>query len=82
MRITDIKITKLKDKKIKGIASVVFDNEFCVHEINILEGKNGLFITMPNKKVPNGEFQDYVHPINTETREKIQKAIIEEYKEM
>lgn len=59
--------------------SVTFDNEFVVHDIKVIEGQNGLFIAMPSRKTPDGEFKDIAHPINTETREKIQNAILDEY---
>ena len=61
------------------VASVTFDNEFAVHDIKVIESQNGLFIAMPSRKTPNGEFKDIAHPINPETREKIQKAILDAY---
>lgn len=63
----------------KAIVSVTFDNEFVVHDIKVIEGQNSLFIAMPSRKTPDGEFKDIAHPINTETREKIQNSIIEAY---
>mgnify|MGYP002597304105 CR=1 FL=1 len=66
------------DIGMKAVASVTFDNEFAVHDIKVIE-KDGLFIAMPSKKTPNGEFKDIAHPINAETREKIQAAILEAY---
>ena len=65
--------------KMKAIVSVTFDNEFVVHDIKVIEGQNGLFIAMPSRKTPDGEFKDIAHPINTETRERIQGAILEAY---
>lgn len=66
----------------KAIVSVTFDNEFVVHDIKVIEGKNGLFIAMPSRKTPNGEFKDITHPINTDTRQRIQDAILEEYQKV
>ena len=63
----------------KAVASITFDNEFAVHDIKVIESQNGLFIAMPSRKTPNGEFKDIAHPINPETREKIQNAILEAY---
>lgn len=63
----------------KAIVSVTFDNEFVVHDIKIIEGQNGLFIAMPSRKTPDGEFKDIAHPINTDTREKIQGSILDAY---
>ncbi len=63
----------------KAIVSVTFDDEFVVHDIKIIEGNNGLFIAMPSRKMPDGEFRDIAHPINSETRSKIQESILAEY---
>ena len=80
MTITDVRIRKIATEgKMKAIVSVTFDNEFVVHDIKIIEGQNGLFIAMPSRKTPDGEFKDIAHPINTDTREKIQVSILEAY---
>ena len=80
MTIIDVRIRKIAaEGKMKAIVSVTFDNEFVVHDIKIIEGQNGLFIAMPSRKTPDGEFKDIAHPINTETRERIQSAILEAY---
>lgn len=82
MTITDVRIRKIaSDGKMKAIVSITFDNEFVVHDIKVIEGQNGLFIAMPSRKTPDGEFKDIAHPINTDTREKIQKAILEAYEQ-
>lgn len=80
MEITDVRIRKIATEgKMKAIVSITFENEFVVHDIKVIEGQNGLFIAMPSRKTPDGEFKDIAHPINTDTREKIQTAILEEY---
>ena len=80
MEITDVRIRKTStDGKMKAIVSVTFDNEFVVHDIKVIEGQNGLFIAMPSRKTPDGEFKDIAHPINTTTREKIQTSILNAY---
>lgn len=82
MTITDVRIRKIAvEGKMKAIVSVTFDNEFVVHDIKIIEGQNGLFIAMPSRKTPDGEFKDIAHPINTDTRERIQKSILDAYEE-
>ena len=79
MQITDVRIRKITtDGKMKAIVSVTFDNEFVVHDIKVIEGQNGLF-AMPSRKTPDGEFKDIAHPINTDTREKIQGSILDAY---
>ena len=80
MTITDVRVRKIASEgNMKAIVSVTFDNEFVVHDIKVIEGQNGLFIAMPSRKTPDGEFKDIAHPINTETRERIQGAILEAY---
>ena len=80
MEITDVRIRKISnDGKMKAIVSVTFDNEFVVHDIKVIEGQNGLFIAMPSRKTPDGEFKDIAHPINTTTREKTQTSILNAY---
>lgn len=80
MTITDVRIRKISaEGKMKAIVSITFDNEFVVHDIKIIEGQNGLFIAMPSRKTPDGEFKDIAHPINTDTREKIQTSILKAY---
>lgn len=83
MNITDVRIRKIAaEGKMKAIVSVTFENQFVVHDIKVIEGQNGLFIAMPSRKTPDGEFKDIAHPINTETREQIQKAILNEYEKV
>ena len=80
MQITDVRLRKVNsENRMKAVASVTFDNEFAVHDIKVIESQNGLFIAMPSRKTPNGEFRDIAHPINAENREKIKKAILEAY---
>jgi stage V sporulation protein G len=80
MEITDIRIRKIETEgKMKAVVSVTFDNEFVVHDIKVIESQNGLFIAMPSRKTPDGEFRDIAHPINAGAREKLQTAILESY---
>lgn len=80
MKVTDVRVRKVAEEgKMKAIVSVTFDDEFVVHDIKIIEGQNGLFIAMPSRKMADGEFRDIAHPINSETRTKIQEEIFKEY---
>lgn len=82
MQITDVRVKKINSQnRMKAIASITIDEVFVIHDIKVIEIDKGLFIAMPSKKTPNGEFKDIAHPINTETREMIQNAIIEKYNE-
>lgn len=83
LEITDVRVRKVGgDGKMKAVASVTFNDDFVVHDIKIIEGQSGLFIAMPSRKTPDGEYRDIAHPINTETRAKLQGIILEQYVEV
>ena len=80
MEITDVRIRRVaKEGKMKAVVSVTFDDEFVIHDIKVIEGDKGLFIAMPSRRTATGEFRDIAHPINSETRDKIQSIVIEKY---
>ncbi|HHT65882.1 MAG: septation regulator SpoVG [Caldicoprobacterales bacterium] len=83
MTFTDVRIRKIgSEGKMRAVASVTFDNEFVVHDIKVIEGQSGLFIAMPSRKTPDGEYRDIAHPINSETRERLQNLVLEKYNEL
>lgn len=80
MQITDVRVRKItKEGKMKAVVSITLDNELVIHDIKVIEGDKGLFIAMPSKKAADGEYRDIAHPINSETRERIQSIILEKY---
>lgn len=80
MQITDVRVRKItKEGKMKAIVSITLDDEFVVHDIKVIEGEKGLFIAMPSKKATDGEYRDIAHPINSSTRETVQRIILAEY---
>ena len=80
MQITDIRIRRIaKEGKMKAVVSITFDNAFVVHDIKIIEGEKGLFIAMPSRKAADGEYRDIAHPINSETRDIVQNAVLQKY---
>ena len=82
MEITDVRVRRIaKDGKMKAVVSITIDNEFVVHDIKVIEGEKGLFIAMPSKKSANGEFRDIAHPINSETRARLESIILERYRQ-
>lgn len=82
MQITDVRVRKVaKEGKMKAVVSVAFDGEFVVHDIKVIEGEKGLFVAMPSRKSTDGEYRDIAHPINSETRDRIQKTILEKYEQ-
>ncbi len=82
MRITDVRVRKVaKEGKLKAVVSITLDDEFVVHDIKVIEGEKGLFIAMPSKKAADGEYRDIAHPINSSTRERIQRMILDKYEE-
>lgn len=80
MQITDVRVRKIaKEGKMKAVVSITLDDEFVVHDIKVIEGDKGLFIAMPSKKAADGEYRDIAHPINSVTREAIQRLILDSY---
>ncbi|MDO4267090.1 MAG: septation regulator SpoVG [Eubacteriales bacterium] len=80
MQITDVRVRRIeKEGKMKAIVSITMDNEFVIHDIKVIEGDNGMFIAMPSRKAADGEYRDIAHPINTATRERIQRMILDKY---
>lgn len=82
MNITDVRVRKINaEGKLKAIVSVTFDDAFVVHDIKIIEGNDKLFVAMPSRKTPEGEYRDIAHPINANTRELLHNKIITKYEE-
>ena len=79
MEITEVKVFPIHEEKLKAFVSIVFDHCFMVNDIKIIQGKDGLFISMPSRKKKNGEFKDVAHPLNNETRRMIEGKILAEY---
>ncbi|OAT82943.1 septation regulator SpoVG [Desulfotomaculum copahuensis] len=80
MVITDVRVRKvLAEGKMKAVVSVTLDDMFVIHDVKVVEGHNGLFVAMPSRKTPDGEFRDIAHPINTSARELIQNAVLQAY---
>ena len=84
MEITDIRVKRIQtesstESKMKAVVSVTFDDAFVVHDIKVIEGQDKLFTAMPSRKTQDGEFKDIAHPINRETRVKLEEAILAEY---
>ena len=83
MQITDVRVRKVtKEGKMRAVVSITIDYVFVVHDIKVIEGETGLFIAMPSRKASDGEYRDIAHPINSETRDKIQSLILEKYQEV
>jgi len=82
MEITDVRVRKIdKEGKMKAVVSITIDNEFVIHDIKVIEGEKGLFIAMPSRKSSDGEYRDIAHPINSDTRRKIQDLVLARYEE-
>lgn len=81
MNITDIRIRLVNNNndKLKAVASITIDDEIVVHDIKVINGKDGYFLSMPSRKTSEGEFKDIVHPIKTEVREALKEKILAEY---
>jgi len=81
MQITDVRLKKLdgEDGKVKAIASITFDNVFVVHGLRIIQGTENLFVVMPSKKTPSGEFKDIAHPLEQSMRDEIESKVLDAY---
>lgn len=80
MEITDIRIKKVASEgKMKAIASVTFDNAFAVHDVKVIEGPEKLFVAMPSRRTPDGEYRDIAHPINSDMRNMLESTVLAAY---
>ena len=79
MEITGVRIFLRNDEKLKGFATITFDDCFIIRDLKVINGNNGLFIAMPSRKRKDGTFRDVAHPLNNETRKKIEDRVLEEY---
>ena len=81
MQVTSVSVRKIEKEgsRMKGIASILLDDSFAVHDIRIIQGDNGLFIAMPSRKTATGGYRDIAHPINPDVRKMLEDAIITEY---
>jgi stage V sporulation protein G len=79
MQITEVKVFPVDEEKLRAFVSIVFDNCFMVNDIKVIQGKDGLFISMPSRKKRNGKFKDVAHPLNNETRKILENQILSEY---
>jgi stage V sporulation protein G len=81
VEVTDVRLRKVnKEGRMRAIASITIDSEFVVHDLRVIDGNNGLFVAMPSKRTPDGEFRDIAHPISPVSREKIEAAVLEVYR--
>mgnify|MGYP004704485657 CR=1 FL=1 len=80
MLITKVTLRPVAMNKVVAIASIVIDDCFVVHDLRVVNGDKGLFVAMPSRKLPNGDFRDICHPINTDSRTAIQQVVLEQFK--
>ena len=82
MKVTDVRLRKIQtDGRMKALVSITLDEAFVIHDLRVIEGNSGLFVAMPSKRTPDGEFRDIAHPINSDMRQEIQDAVIKVYDE-
>ncbi|MBU1702377.1 MAG: SpoVG family protein [Candidatus Eisenbacteria bacterium] len=82
MEITEIRITLRNDDKLKAFVTMTLNNCFVIRGMKIIKGSKGIFVAMPNRRKPDGTYQDLVHPINRGTRQEMEDQIIAKYLEM
>ena len=79
MEITEVKVFPVNEERLKAYVSITFDNCFVIRDLKIIHGTSGLFVAMPSKKRKDGQFKDIAHPLNSETRNMIEKAVFDAY---
>lgn len=79
MEITDVKIYPVRDQKVKAYVSIVLDECFIVRDLKVIDGDHKLFVAMPSKRMKDGSFRDTVHPLDPETRTRIENSVLEAY---
>ncbi|HEY5548064.1 MAG TPA: septation regulator SpoVG [Coriobacteriia bacterium] len=79
MEVTKVTLRPVAMNKVCAIASVVLDDQFVVHDLRVVNGEKGLFVAMPSRKLPNGDFRDICHPINAESRQRLQDSVLEQF---
>ena len=80
MEITDVRLRKVDTEgRMRAIASITLNDQFVIHDIRVIEGNDGLFVAMPSKRTPDGEFRDVAHPINSDARTTVQESILAAY---
>ncbi|MEE2776156.1 MAG: septation regulator SpoVG [Acidobacteriota bacterium] len=82
MEITEVKVFPIDEEKLRAFVSIVIDRCFMVNDIKIINGRDGLFISMPSRRKKNGDFKDVAHPLNNETRRGLEDRILAEYAEL
>ncbi len=80
MEITEVKVYPVNEDRLKAYATITIDNCFVIRDLKVILGHEGLFVAMPSKKRKDGQFRDIAHPLNQETREKIEKMVFDAYK--
>ena len=82
MKVTDVRLRKIQtDGIMKALVSITLDEAFVIHDLRVIEGNSGLFVAMPSKRTPDGEFRDIAHPLNSDMRQEIQDAVMKVYDE-
>lgn len=81
MEVTKVTLRPVAMNKVCAIASVVLDDAFVIHDLRVVNGEKGLFVAMPSRRLPNGEFRDICHPINADTRQMIQDRVLAQFEE-
>jgi stage V sporulation protein G len=83
MEITEVRVFPVQEERLKAYVTITLDNCFVVRDLKVISGNTGLFVAMPAKRRKDGTFKDIAHPLNSETRDRMEKTILAEYeKEM
>jgi stage V sporulation protein G len=79
MKITDTRVVLHDDEKLRAFVSITLDNSIVIRGLKVIRGNKGLFVAMPNRRRPDGSFQDIAHPIHPQARQWLEKIVLDEY---
>jgi stage V sporulation protein G len=79
MDITEVRVFPVDEEKLKAYVTITLDHCFVVRDLKVIHGNTGLFIAMPAKRRKDGSYKDIAHPLNADTRDKMERIILSEY---
>jgi stage V sporulation protein G len=79
MEITEVRVFPVQEEKLKAYVTITLDGCFVVRDLKVIQGNTGLFVAMPAKRRKDGSFKDIAHPLNQETRDRLERAVLAAY---
>jgi stage V sporulation protein G len=83
----NVKVTSVKDDEthIKGFANAIIADSFAINGIAVVDGKNGLFASLPKRSYLDEnkatQYREICSPITAEARDALNDKVVDAYKE-